>query len=339
MKAILAAEPYHVRWAEVETPQIEEPTDVRIRVKAVGVCGSDIHISHGTNVYATYPRVLGHEIAGEVESVGGGVTTLKISDKVVLEPIKYCGKCYACVNGHPNVCQNLQVYGVHRDGGFAEYLVADERNFHKVPDDLSFEHAAMVEPYTIGAQCTWRGDVRKGDVVLVHGAGPIGLIAADVSKNLGAATVIVSEINEYRLNAARQFGADHLVNPAKQDLKAALDEITGGMGPNVILEAAGVPALLSQSVELASVAGRVVALGFGQEPIPINFALVNKKELGIYGTRLQSYKFKPVIEGFSRYRESVRALITATYPASDFQRAFDDFSDKNSKVLKVVLTF
>jgi L-gulonate 5-dehydrogenase len=289
-------------------------------------------------VYATYPRILGHEIAGEVESAGAGVTALKVSDKVVLEPVRYCGECYACVNGHPNVCQKLQVYGVHLDGGFAEYLVADEKNFHRVPDDMSFEHAAMVEPYTIGAQCTWRGGVKEGDAVLVHGAGPIGLIAADVSKNLGA-TVIVSEVNEYRLNAARQFGADHLINPARQDLKAALNDITGGMGANVILEATGVPALLSESVELASAAGRIVALGFGQEPIPINFALVNKKELGIYGTRLQSHKFKQVIDGFARYENSVKALITATYPARDFQRAFDDFSDKNSKTCKVVLTF
>lgn len=338
MKAIRALEPNNVQWVEVETPQIKTPTDVRIRVKAAGVCGSDIHIAHGTNIYATYPRILGHEIAGEVESIGSQVHELKVRDKVVLEPIRYCGKCYACTHGHPNVCQHLQVYGVHLDGGFAEYMVADQKNFHKVPDSLRFEQAAMVEPYTIGAQCTWRGGVQKDDVVLIHGAGPMGLIAADVAKSLGA-QVIISEVNDYRLNAAKQFGADHLINPAKQDLKTALNEITGGMGPNVILEATGVPALLSQSIELVSPAGRVVALGFGTEPIPINFALVNKKELGIFGTRLQSYKFKPTIESFLQHLSRIDALVTGHYPASEFKQAFDDFSDKNSKTCKVVLTF
>ena len=338
MKAIKVSVPHDVKWVDVETPQVRSDTDVRIKVKAGGVCGSDIHVAHGTNIFATYPRIVGHEIAGEVESAGPGVAGLKIGDKVVLEPFKCCGACYACTHSRPNVCQHLQVFGVHIDGGFAEYLVADERNFHKVPDSLTFEQATLVEPYTIGTQSVWHANVQSGDMALIHGAGPIGLIIADICSSLGA-TVIISEINEYRLKNAKRFGAHHLINPMNQDARRVLAEITGNMGPNVIFESTGVQALISESVEIASVAGRIVPLAFNNTPVPINFAQINKKELRISGTRHQTYKFKPVIEKFCENLGRINALVTGVYPASEFMQAFDDFSDKNSNNIKVVLTF
>ena len=338
MKAIRAIKPHQLQLVELEKPALKHPDDVRIRVRAAGVCGSDIHIWHGTNIFATYPRTLGHEVSGEVESVGPDVTSLKAGDRVVLEPIRYCGKCYACANGRPNVCHALQVFGVHTDGGFCEYLVANERNFHKVPDGISFEQAALVEPFTIAAQNVWRAGTQKDDVVLIHGAGPIGLTITDTAKRLGT-VVIVSEVNDYRLNIAREFGADHLINPARENLKDRLSEITGGMGPNVIFEATGVPALFSESIELASIAGRIVPLAFGTQPIPINISQVTKKELGIMGTRLQTYKFAPVIETFSQRLNRVDRMLTGVYPAEEFQRAFDDATDKNANHCKIVLTF
>ena len=338
MKTIRALKPHDVQWMNMEEPTLNGSHDVRVRVKAGGVCGSDIHIWHGTNIYAVYPLTLGHEIAGEVESVGAEVQRLKTGDRVVLEPFKCCGKCYACTHGRPNVCQHLQVFGAHIDGGFCEYLVADEKQFHKIPDTLSFQQAAMIEPYTIAAQSVWRGDVQKGDIVLIHGAGPIGLIIADTASRMGAA-VIVSEVNEYRLNLAKNFGADHLINPMEQDTKDTLNKITGGMGPNVIFEATGIPALLSESVKLASVAGRIVPLAFGPEPIPIPFSEINKKELTIAGTRHQTYKFAPVIETFEKNLDRVNSLITGVYPAAEFKQAFEDFTNKDSKHCKVLLGF
>ena len=338
MKAIRAVEPYNVQWVDMEKPALKHPRDLRIRVRAAGVCGSDIHIWHGTNINATYPRILGHEIAGEVEAVGPQVERLKVGDRVVLEPTRSCGSCYACANGRPNVCQSLEVFGVHADGGFCEYFVADEGNFHKVPDSLPFEHAALIEPCTIAAQSVWRGGVRTGDLVLIQGAGPIGLLIANAAKSLGT-VVIVSEVNAHRLGIAGQFGADHLINPAEQDLKARLGEITNGMGPNVIFEATGVPALISETVEIASVAGRIVPLAFNTEPIPVNFSQIVKKELAICGTRLQTHQFAPVIERFEENLERVSRLITGVYPAEEFMRAFNDFVARDSKHCKVMLTF
>jgi len=338
MKAIKVVGAHDVRYADVETPRVQSPTDVLVKVKAGGICGSDIHVAHGTNIFATYPRIVGHEIAGVVEEVGTQVGKLCVGDRVVLEPFKFCGTCYACTHGRRNVCQSLQVYGAHIDGGFSDYMVVDEQNLHKIPDVLTFEQATLIEPYTIGAQATWHADVQSGDMVLIHGAGPTGLILADTAKSMGA-VVIVSEVSENRLRTAKAFGADHLINPAKQDFKQVLNEITGGMGPNVIFEAAGIPALLTESVELASVAGRIVPLAFSNTPIPINFGLVTKKELRIFGTRHQTYKFVPVIEGFESRLDRVNAMITGVYPAEQFGQAFEAFTEKDSDNCKIVLTF
>ena len=338
MKAIRVVKPGELQLIEVEKPEIKNPGEVRIKVRAVGICGSDIGIWSGANSMATYPRILGHEVAGEVESVGPAVKGLKVGDKVALEPITFCGKCYACRQGRPNVCKTLEVYGVHRDGGYCEFLVADESKFHKVPDSLTFSQIVLIEPYTIAAQNVWRAGVQSGDIVLVHGAGPIGLAIASTAKRLGA-VVIVSEINDHRLGIAKEFGADFTINPLKEDFAARINEATGGMGPNVIFEATGVPALLTQAVEIASEAGRIVPLAFTAEPIPVSVALINKKELAILGTRLQTYKFASVIETFEENLDHVNRLITGVYPAEQFQQAFDAVVDPESVHCKVVLTF
>lgn len=324
--------------AEVEKPRIACPADVLVRVKAAGICGSDIHIAHGTNPYATYPRILGHEVAGVVDEIGPGVKTLKPGDRVVLEPIVYCGECYACKKGRQNVCRSLQVRGVHLDGGFADYLVSDEKFLHRFPQELTYEQAALVEPYTIGAQSNWRASTRAGDVVLIHGAGPIGLIICDVAKSKGA-ICIVSELNEHRLAMAKDFGADYAINPSKESLKDTVMEITDGMGPNIIFEATGVSSLLTEAVELVSAAGTVVPLSFGSKPTPINFQQVNKKEVTIAGTRLQCDKFPDVISFLKDRVDKIDKLITHTFPAEKYEEAFCTFIDKNSGSCKVVLTF
>jgi len=338
MKAIQAVKPGDVRLAEVEKPRIACPTDVVVRVKAAGICGSDIHIAHGTNPYATYPRILGHEVAGVVEEIGSGVTTLKPGDRVVLEPIVYCGECYACKKGRQNVCRSLQVRGVHLDGGFADYLISDEKFLHRFPQELTYEQAALIEPYTIGAQSNWRASTQAGDIVLIHGAGPIGLIICDVAKSKGA-ICIVSELNEHRLDMAKDFGADYIINPSKESLKDTVMEITEGMGPNIIFEATGIPSLLTEAVELVSVAGTVVPLSFGSKPTPINFQQVNKKEVTIVGTRLQCDKFPTVIASLKERVNKIDKLITHTFPAEKYEVAFNTFIDKNSDSCKVVLTF
>lgn len=339
MKAICVTEPNKMELQELEKPEVKAADDVLVRIHASGICGSDVHVFHGTNPYAIYPRIIGHEAAGVVEAVGDGVDGLKPGDSVVLEPITYCGKCYACRVGHHNVCRELKVLGCIVDGTFREYGVFKRSQVYKFDSSkMSYVQAALCEPYTIGEQANWRGNVMEGDVVLVHGAGPIGLIVADVAHSRGA-TVIVSEPNEARLAMAKDFGASHQINPAKENLEKRVFDITGGEGVNVIFEAAGVPALLASATKLLSPAGRLVAMTYGAEPIPVDFRAMNAKELTILGTRHQFQKFPETIERLPSRLERVDKLTTHVFKAEEFKKAFDVLQDKTSGAGKVVITF
>lgn len=339
MKAITVIEPNRMAMLDVDQPVITEPDQVLVRIRATGICGSDVHVAHGSNPYAVYPRVIGHEAAGEVEAAGEAVDDLAIGDGVVFEPITYCGKCYACRSGHHNVCRELKVLGCIVDGTFCEYAVVKRSQLYKYDKSkMSFVQAALCEPYTIGFQANWRGNVQEGDVVLVHGAGPIGLIVTDVASSRGA-TVIVSEPNERRLAMAKQFGADYMINPVKEDLDALIMDVTGGEGVNVVFEAAGIPALLEHAVQILSPAGRLVAMTFGKIPVAIDFEAVNAKELTILGTRHQMQKFPETLESLPYRLDRVDQLITHVFLAEKFEEAFAVLADKDSGAGKVVLTF
>jgi L-gulonate 5-dehydrogenase len=338
MKAIQVPEPHKIHMVDLPMPNDIGSNDVRIKVRAVGICGSDIGIWLGKNPFAVYPRIPGHEVAGEIDSVGASVATLKVGDMVVIEPFLSCGTCYACKKNRPNVCENLQVFGVHRDGGYCEYLIVPAANCHKVPASLPVEVAPLIEPYTIAAQSVSRAGVERGDFVLIHGAGPIGLVIADTASRIGA-HVIISEINEHRLGLSESFGASYFINPTKQSVAEEVMKITSGMGPNIIFEGTGVPELFTQAVELASTCGRIVPLAFNTEPIAVNVSLINKKELAIIGTRLEAHKFPQVIKEFEHNLDRVNTLLSGVFDVSDYQLAFDSFVAADSKHSKIVLTF
>lgn len=338
MKAVQVVGPGNVRIINRDIPKIKYDDQVLLKVKAAGICGSDIHVVHGTNPVAIYPLIPGHEIAGEVEETGSAVHSLKKGDRVILEPITYCGKCYACKKGRQNVCSSLQVNGAHVDGGFQEYMLVMENQLHKIPDGITFQQATLIEPYTIGAQANWRGSVTKNDVVLIYGAGPIGLIVLDTAKSIGA-SCIVSEVSHSRRELAEKLGADLVINPRENDLEKAVAKYTDDMGPNIIFEAAGVNALFEQAVKIASTAGTIVAMNLSVTPASVAMAPIVKKELNIVGTRLQNDKFKEVIETFPSKLDKVSMLMTHTFDFRDFENAFKVFEDKNSRACKIVLTF
>lgn len=338
MKAIYVSEPGKLEVIEREIPEIEKDTQVLVKITAAGICGSDIHIFHGTHAYASYPRIIGHEGCGVVEKVGKEVKGLRPGDPVIIEPIHGCGTCYACKNGRYNCCPDIVVAGVHADGVMEEYLVVESRQLYKYDPQLTPAEAATAEPYTIGAQANAQANTMPGDIVLVHGAGPIGMIICDMAESRGA-TVIVSEVNDARLELARDFGATYTINPTREDLKTAVMKITEGKGVNVVFETSGVPALTSLSVELLSPHGRLVPLTFAPEPVPINFRLVNKNELVIAGTRNQNSKFKEVVESLPKRKDRLDKLVTHIFTVDEAEKAFETAMDKNSGACKVVITF
>ena len=338
MKAIRIPEAHIIEVLDIPVPELEKENEVKVKIKRVGICGSDMHIYRGTNPLATYPRIVGHEVTGEIVEVGSGVSKVSIGDHVVIEPITYCGECYACKNGRPNVCKEVSVFGVHEDGGMREFVVLEDKQVHKVDSEIEWDEAVMAEPYTIGAQATWRGNVGEGQTVFIQGAGPIGITVLKLAKLRGA-TVIISDFTNERLVFAKENGADYTINPSEVDVSGQINEITNGEGANVVIDAVGVPQTFELAVEVASPAGNVVTLGFNATPSSIAMMHITKKELTITGSRLQTNQFGKVVELINSKKLTHNGLVTHRFHVDQVKEAFE-FVEKNpDKVRKAVIEF
>ncbi len=338
MKAIQVKEPGKLSIIEKDMPKIKSQNEVIIKVKAAGICGSDMHIYHGTSPVATYPRVIGHEFVGEVAEIGNDVKNVEVGDRVVVEPILYCGKCYACKAGRPNVCEGLEVMGVHTDGGFQEYIAVPEDKAHKFNKELDWKEAVLIEPFTIAAQATSRGDVREGDYVFIIGAGPIGLSVLQYAKYRGA-TCIVSDIDNEKLETAKKHGADYIVNSIEDDVAKKVYEITNGMGANVTIDAACLIQTFEQAVNVTSAAGRIVVMGFIDKPSSIPQLPITKKEITISGSRLQSNKFPEVVKLFNENKLNPSALVSHVFNFTEINKAIELIENPEEKTSKVILEF
>lgn len=338
MKVGLIEKPGELKIADREEPKIVNPTDVKIKVKRVGICGSDMHILHGTNAFAVYPLVWGHEVTGEVVEIGTNVKNVKPGDHIVTEPIRYCGECYACRQGRRNACHSLKVMGAHIDGGAQEYYVLPERNAFIVPTELPWDHTVLVEPFTIGAQACYRGQVQSGDVVFVMGAGTIGLTIMVNAKILGA-TVIISDIFDDKLEYAKKLGADYIINAKQVDVIEKVKELTNGYGANVVVDAVCSVSSFEQAIDCAGAAGRIVEMSFNQNPSAIKPVKLAAKELTIYGSRHQTGRFVHVIEYLKAGKLPVEGFATAVYPFEKMAEAFE-YADKNAALVrKIVISF
>lgn len=336
MKSLVVERPGTLSVLERATP-MPGPGEIRVRVERAGICGSDIHILHGSNPFAQYPRIIGHEFFGRIDAVGSGVS-LPTGGRVVVDPVIACGECYPCSVGRPNVCAHLQVLGVHRDGGFAEYCCVPAANALPVPDAVTDEQAPLVEPFSVAANITDHTQVFAQDTALVYGAGPIGLTLVQVLKGVyGVKHLVVCDRIDERLDAARANGADLVVNSARDPLPAAL--AGAGLKPTLIIDAACHPAILGEAIEIASPAARIGIMGFSAEPSSIVQQKMTAKELSIHASRLNSRKFAKVLGWFATGQLQPERLITHRYGFMDFATAFDVFEHRPTECCKVQLSF
>jgi L-gulonate 5-dehydrogenase len=336
MKVGLVEKPGLLKIVQRDEPKIVNDDDVLIRVKRTGICGSDIHIYHGSNPFAVYPRVWGHEFVGEVLSTGAACKTVKKGDHVVVEPILSCGTCYACRQGRRNVCAKLQVYGVHIDGGCQELIAVPEANAHILPPALPWDEAVLIEPFTIGAQACYRGNVQEGDFVFVMGAGTIGLTSAIMAKMAGA-TVIISDIVDDKLAYAKGRGVDYTINAANEDVFKAIEKITGGMMANVVIDAVCSKRSFEEAIPLCSVAGRLVELSMSDKPSEIAPKLIMAREISIYGARHQTRRFPVVIDYIKQGKLKLAGFVNRIEPLDRMVEAFEFVDKNNADVRKVVI--
>ena len=324
-------------FADVEEPQLKDAHSVKVQVESCGICGTDIKIFEGKHSQSVgAKRIPGHEFAGVVTEVGSGVKSLKVGDRVVHEPIDYCGTCYACRKGQGNVCSSLHVTGCNMSGGMEEYFVAGEHQWHKLPDWISWDEAALIEPYTIAGQVCSRAELEPEDTMLIHGAGPIGLMLADTAIHMGA-TVMISEVSDGRLALAREIGAQHVIDAKKEDVNEKVMEITEGVGPNIVCDCAGIPRFAEDAFKILSPAGRFVPVA--GVPFTCDGYIAMRKQLKIVASRLQMHPFVPVISRVKLYQEHARRMITDVFDFADTQKAFEHAAARLPQTGKIVLRF
>ena len=338
MKAICVKAAYELEIQDRPMPVISDPDDVLIKVKTAGICGSDMHVYHGTSPVATYPRVMGHEIAGEVIGKGSTVSQLAIGDRVVIDPVISCGACYQCRIGRQNVCSKLQVRSVHVDGGFQEYVAVPRKSLHKIPENLSWEEAVMIEPFTIAEQTCWRAGLTKEDTVFIMGAGPVGLSVLKRAKISGA-RCIVSDIVDSRLKMALAFGADAVINATTEDVLERLIKSTDGQKPSVVIDAVCTIKSFEQTLDYVCPAGRIVTLGFHPSPSAIAQLSITAREIDVRGSRLHNNKFPDVIHLFASGQIQVKEMITHQFPFEQIRAAIALIEDPTIEKGKVVLHF
>lgn len=334
MNAIYLEAPGKIAVAAVAQPERKEQ-NVLIKVRSFGICGSDIGAYLGTNPLVSYPRIIGHEVAGEVLEVPEDETELKIGDRVVLEPYVYCGNCYPCKNGHTNCCENLTVLGVHINGAMSEYFSHPRHLVHKVPADIPWNLLAMVEPLTISMHAVKRSRVKKGEHVVITGSGPIGLLAAQYALALEAIPVVVDPVEE-RLEFARKLGVKYTINPIKQDAVSEIKAITQGTMAEVVIEASGNAAAIRSSIDYAAYSGRISLVGWPKNEISLPTALFTKKELDIVGSRNSFRSFPESIQLIAEDRVDVAAVITKTVAFEEIPELVHDISVNPGNYLKVV---
>lgn len=333
MKSVVIERPGELQLQErpLLTPSTGE---VRVKVRYASICGSDVHIWHGHNPFARYPRVIGHEFFGVIDAVGDGVDAARIGERVAVDPVVSCGHCYPCSIGRPNVCRELQVIGVHRDGGFSEYALAPAGNANTLPAAIPDTLASLVEPFTIAANITAFLKPQPDDVALIYGSGPMGLTAIQVLKGVyKVRQVIVADRLDERLAMAKANGADLVLNNGETPLAEQLN----GVQPTLIIDAACHPSILAEAAALASPAGRIGLLGFSGEACTVTQQSLTSKELSLFTSRLNSHRFPEVIAWMEQGLIQPEKLVTHTLPLSQIEQAMTLFEKDPRSCCKVIL--
>lgn len=318
------------------SPVAPQPGQVRIRVSHCGICGTDLHLFHGTLDHRVRrPHVMGHEMSGVVDLVGEGVTGWQRGDRVAVRPLEYCGACPACRAGHQHVCHTLKVIGVDLPGAMQSTCTVPARTLHALPEGLSLEQGALVEPLAVACHDVRLGEVAPGEHVVVLGAGPIGVLIGLVAR-LAGARVVLSEVNPFRRRLAEQLGLE-AVDPREVDLPGLVEKQTGGAGADVVFEVSGSAAGAESMTALARVRGRVVVVAIHAEAPRVDLLRVFLRELRIAGARVyESQDFDKAIRVAGSGVLPLGSLVTSVLPLEGLESALRQM-ESGGEVMKVLI--
>lgn len=335
MKALVISEAGRTGYIDCPQPKLRMG-EVLLRIHRIGYCGTDLNTFRGLNPLVSYPRIPGHEIAAVIAEVGAGVPEqFKVGMVTTVLPYTACGKCTSCRSGRVNACRDNQTLGVQRDGAFTEFIAAPWQKLMR-SEKLSLADHALVEPLSVGFHAVERGRVTSADTVLIFGCGMIGLGAVSGAGLLRGARVIAVDVDDAKLALAKTAGAAETINSKTENLHEKLLALTDGNGPDIAIEAVGLPATFRAAVDEVCFAGRVVYIGYAKDPVSYETKFFVMKELDILGSRNATMQnFGEVIKVLESGRYPVKKTITRTVPFSQAGAALAQWAADPGRVTKI----
>lgn len=337
MKQLIMISPGKLVYQEVEIPSIKE-NEVLLKMKYIGVCGSDIHVNHGKHPYTSYPVIQGHEVSAEIVKIGKEVKDFKIGDRVTVQPQVVCGKCYQCLHDDYNICDNLKVMGFQTTGMASEFFAVDSSKLLLLPDGVNFEKGSMIEPLAVAVHAIKRGGDIKGKKVIVLGAGPIGNLVAQSAKGMGADSVIITDISDHRLKVAKKCGIDFCINTNKDNITDVIVEKFGSNKADIIFECVGINTTTDQAINNARKGSKIIIVGVFGDLASVNMGLIQDRELTLIGTLMYKKEdFEKAIELINEKKVNLDELISNKFKFEEYKQAYDYIDQWKDKIMKVLI--
>ena len=337
MRQAVMTEPGVIEFRDVEAPS-PGPGEVMLRIRRIGVCGTDVHVNHGRHPFTPFPVIQGHEFSSVVEAVGEGVTGIPVGAKATAWPQETCGVCRPCRRGEYNICEALKVRGFQAPGVARDLFVTEAEKVVLLPETFTFEQGAFIEPLAVGVHSTGRAGDIAGKNVVVLGAGPIGNFVAQVCGARGAGKVLITDLSDFRLDIAAQCGVDAVSNAATEPLAAAVTRVFGDEGFDVAFECVGVADTLAQAIDAIDKGGRIVVLGvFGDRP-RIDMSVVGEHELSLIGTLMYRQEdYAQAVRWIAEGKILTEPLDSKHFPFEQYADAYTFIDAQGDKSMKVFI--
>ena len=329
--------PGKIEFREIPVPEIGE-NEVLIKIMKIGVCGSDIHVYHGEHPFTSYPVTQGHEVSGEVVKTGAAVSGIKPGQKVTIQPQVVCGRCYPCRHGKYNLCEELKVMGFQTTGVASHYFAVDQAKVTPLPDEMSYDEGAMIEPLAVAVHAVRRAGDVKGAKIAVLGAGPIGILVAQAAKGMGADQVMITDVSSLRLEKAKECGVDFCVNTRNQDFGEAMVHNFGPDKADVIYDCAGNNITMGQAIKYARKGSVIILVAVFAGPGQLDLAVLNDHELDLNTSMM--YRNEDYLDAIRLVNEKkvvLAPLVSKHFAFGDYLKAYQYIDENRESTMKVII--
>ena len=328
--------PGEIIFREIPVPAVAE-NQILVRIQMIGICGSDIHVYHGEHPFTSYPITQGHEVSGEIVALGQGVEGFAVGQKVTIEPQVFCGHCHPCTHGKYNLCEELKVMGFQTTGVASTYFSVDASKVTPIPQSMSFEEGAMIEPLAVAVHAVRRAGDVAGKKIVVIGAGPIGNLVSQVAKGMGA-EVMVTDVSDYRLELAKGCGVDFAVNTRNREFGGAMVENFGPDKADIIYDCAGNNVTMNQAIRCARKGSTIILVAVFAGMATVDLAVLNDHELDLNTTMMYRHEdYVKAIEMVQSGKVKLQPLMSKVFPFGQYKQAYEFIDANRETTMKVLI--